>query len=367
MQTILIIVTKAEIGGAQQFVLTLAKGLTNLNWKVIVGCGEHGFLENELVKEQISFHIFKHLDRSFNPFKSLLFILELYSFIKKNKVCLVHLNSTNTLAGVISAKLAKIKSVTTIHGLSFADPHQVISKLELFTYQMIYKVLLRFMDQVVFVSKQNQKYAEKIGLVKKGITIYNGINIDQSQFIPREEARKFIGNKAGVSFKEKYIVGSIGRYAYPKNYEFLINNFDEIKKLIPNALLILIGEGPDRKKYEEKIKKQKNGHEIILIGEIYQAAKYIKAIDLFILPSVYEGFPLSILEACKASIPILATEVGGIPEILHSQYLFSHFDKDDFLKKIQFISKGSNRSCKIEPSDTKQMISNYVQIYTKMQ
>jgi glycosyltransferase involved in cell wall biosynthesis len=367
MKTILLLVTKAELGGAQQFVTTLSKGLRDFGWNVIVGCGTHGYLEEELVKERIPFHIFKNLGRSYNPFKSIFFIFELHSFIKKNKIDILHLNSSNTLFGGLSAQCARIKSVATIHGLSFADPNHTNSKLKQFFYRIIFKLLLSFIDQPVFVSKHNQNFAEKIGLTKKGVMIHNGIDADPRRFVSRDEARRFLESKTGAALQDYYIIGSIGRYAYPKNYEFLITNFDEIKKIIPNAKLVLIGEGPDRKKYQELIKKQTNGVDIVLTGEIREGSRYLKAFDLFVLPSIYEGMPMVILESLAVNIPIIASNVGGISEIISTPNLFETNSKQDFLRKLSTLHNFFKTATQQFEEEFKSstMVKEYIKIYEK--
>jgi len=129
--------------------------------------------------------------------------------------------------------------------------------------------------------------------------------------LERETARKFLEEKIKINLKDKFLIGSIGRLDYSKNYEFLIKVFPEILKVKPEAIAIVIGEGPERKKLENLIEKGDLKEKIFLIGELKDASKYLKAFDLFVLPSRYEGLSIILIESLFAQIPILASDVGG--------------------------------------------------------
>lgn len=363
MKTILLVVTKAEMGGAQEFVLTLARGLKKQGWNVLVGSGEEGYVQEELMKDAIPFYIFKNLGRTHNPFKNFGFIIELYRFCKKQQVDIVHLNSSNALVGAIGAKLAHKKTITTLHGLSFLDPNHATSPLLRFGYKLIFSLLLKFIDQTIFVNKHNFDYAQNIGLTTKGKVIYNGVDIERSQGYSRDEARKIFSEKIGVNLDNAFIIGSIGRYAYPKNYEFVIEHFKEIQKQIPNLKLVLIGEGPDRTKYEDLIQKLQLQHEVFLPGEMRPGPAYLKGFDLFILPSVYEGLPLVILEAQSALIPAIASKVGGIPEILDKKFCFTPNSIQEFLQALQNVLLEKNVKKITADFTAVTMVENYIKLY----
>ena len=256
MKKILIVVTKAEMGGAQNSIINLVKGLKKGGFDITVGSGEGDYLKLNLENLEINHYVFKSLKRSINPFKNLFFIFEIRKYIEKEKIAVVHFNSSNSLFGAIGAKFTtnKPKTVFTFHGLSVLDPNYKANTLFKLFYKSIFKFLLLFIDQSVFVSHSNLEYAQKNNIVKHGIVIYNGLDLKDSDFLNKEKAQNFLEAKLQdpkkFSFsKENFIIGSIGRLAYPKNYEFLINVFPEILKIRPDAIGIIIGEGPERSKY----------------------------------------------------------------------------------------------------------------------
>ncbi len=361
---VLIIVTRGEIGGAQQFVLTLARGIKKEGWDIIVGCGDDGYLKEEICKENISFRLFKNLGRTHNPFKNLGFIIELYNFCKKEQIDIVHLNSSNALVGAVGAKLANKKAVATLHGLSFLDPNHTNSSWLRFSYKIIFSFLLTFIDQIIFVSKYNFAYAAKIGMAKKGRLIYNGIDAENTASYSRDGARKIFSQKTGVDFGNSFVIGSIGRYAYPKNYEFIIKNFKEVQCLIPTAKLLLVGEGPDRRTYENLIQRLQLENDVFLLGEMLPGSAYLKGFDLFILPSIYEGIPLSILEATQANVPVVASKVGGIPEIVDEKYCFSPDSKGELLHALaQRISSREKTQKNTIDFSAATMVAEYTKLY----
>jgi len=352
---ILIVITKSELGGAQVLALNLARGLKKAGEEVVVAGGPGEYLPTELIKSGISFKRLEKLERSRNPFKNLSFIKELSAYVEANNFDVVHLNSTNALLGVWGLK--KVKVVFTVHGLSLLDSgHKAFGLLKM-AYRVFFRAAFKKLDQIIFVSRLNLDFAKTSGLIKnleaKSHLVYNGLELED--LLSREEARK----KLGLS-SDDYVYGSIGRLAYPKNYEFLINTYLGVKALKPQAKLILIGEGPERAKYESLIKLYQLEKEVILSGEIINASCYLKAFDLFVLPSIFEGLSLSLISAIQAGIPTLASRVGGNEEVVGVANCFALDDKKDFLEKLKtakIVDVSDNRF------SLDRMVSSYLELF----
>lgn len=361
---ILLLITKGEIGGAQIFVSNLAKGIKDLSGgenDVEIACGGGDFLSSFSQKNNIKFHNFKSLKRSFGFLNNINFFFDFINFLKKNKFDVVHLNSTNTLIGAISAKIVnrKIKTVFTVHGLSVLDPNYQASFFKKNIFRFFFNICFLFVDEVVFVSKTNFDFAKKNKLGKRISLIYNGI---KSNFLSKEDSRSFLFQKAEITDSGCFLIGSIGRLAYPKNYEFLIGNFDKILEVIPNAKLFLIGEGPERKKYEDIIDKKSLKNNVFLLGEVLGAAKYLKGFDLFVLPSMYEGLSISLIEALSSGIKVIASRVGGNGEIVGDNNCFELNNIDSF---IELLKKNDNNYINNNKFLLETMVDKYVDIYNK--
>lgn len=359
---ILIVVTKSEIGGAQVFALNLARGLKESGKGVVVAGGGGGYLPEELSKINIPFYRFKNLERSYNPFKIFKFIKELKNYVKNEGFNVVHLNSSNALFGVwgLSKIDPKPKIVFTIHGLSFLDKNHKINFLAKYLYGLFFKCAWRKVSSLVFVSQLNYQSSIDRGLTKKGEVVYNGVYLPRDYFWDKEESKIFLQNKIGFDLSDAYIYGSIGRLAYPKNYEFLIESHNEVKKLFPQAKLILIGEGPERNKYESLINSLNLKEDVFLFGEEKNASRLLKTFDLFVLPSIFEGMSLSLVEAVASGIPVLASRVGGNEEIIGVDNCFELNNKEDFLNKIKdykFVNIDKSKF------DFETVVNKYIKIY----
>lgn len=340
MSKVLIIVTKGGVGGAQMSVLNLAKKLKDLDEEVWVGFGDGDFLKNELAKLGIPFHQFKNLKRTHDPLANLFFVYEMQTFLDKNNFQVVHFNSSNSLFGAIGAKLAKrkTKTVFTLRGLSLLDKNYQTNPILKYFYFWLFKFLLSFIDVKVFVSRHNYEYAEATNLIKNGEVIYNGLPADELRFLPKEESRNFLSNKTPVDLSDKFIIGSIGRLDYAKNYEFLINNFPKIIAAKKNAVLVIIGGGREKNIYQNLINSQGLNDKIFLLDEIAGAYQYINGLDLFTLPSRYEGLSITLIEALSSQIPTIASDVGGNSELLADEReLFRLNDIKDFTDKLKLI------------------------------
>lgn len=385
---ILIVITKSEIGGAQVFALNLARGLKEKGEEVVVAGGPGEYLPNELKKDGIAFHRFKNLKRGFNPLKNLSFVYELKSFLLEGGFNVVHLNSTNALLGVWTLNSLRIKKkinfkiVFTVHGLSLIDDNYKANVILKNSFAKFFKIAFQKVDNIVFVSQLNFNYAKKIGLLSdqiflKSEMIYNGLRFAPDYFLDKMAARQFLGSRAVPfcyepdSLRKTFLYGSIGRLAYPKNYEFLIAAHKEIKKLVPEAKLLLIGEGPERHKYEAMVETYGIKDSVCMFGEMGDAARYIKAFDLFVLPSIFEGTSLSLIEARRAGVPILASAVGGNEEVAGRKNCFALNDIEDFIKRaVEIANKAKKGELELRPDldpkfSAEEMLRRYLEIYRR--
>ena len=369
---VLMLITKGEIGGATNIIYTLAKGLKEKNINIYVGFGSESkeYLKNLLEKEKINYINFKYLKRTYNPIINLLFIFELKNFLSKEKFDIIHFNSSNTLFGAISAKISKYrpKTIFTFHGLSLLSKNYnkfIFLKKLIF---LVFKFLLLFIDYLIFISKNNLEYAKKINLInsnKKHALIYNGII--KPQFLSKKEAINFFEKILKINIKNKFIIGSIGRLDYQKNYEFLIKNFNEIIKIRNDSILIIIGDGPKFKKLNKFIEKNKLEQKIFLIKKIDCAVKYLKVFDLFILPSRYEGLPTVLIEALYAKIPVIASNVDGNSEIIGEDFVYEFNNMQSLIKLCKkIIELNLIPQNQADVFSINKFINNHINLYEKI-
>ncbi|PLX21287.1 hypothetical protein C0584_03110 [Candidatus Parcubacteria bacterium] len=373
---ILLIVTKAELGGAQSFVIDLAKQIREKGHEVSVALGDTGNAFEVLKNENIDTFTINNLARTKNPLRNLLYILEIKKLQDKKSFDIVHFNSSNALFGAIGIKLSKnkAKSVFTYHGLSVLDPNYKLNLLSKYIYRYFFSLMMKFIDRSVFVCRDNLEYIKSIGIKTKASVVYNGVN--HLDFFPKEKALKKISKRIGANLENKFLLGSIGRLSYQKNYEFIISIFPKILKKYPNIALLIIGDGENEKSYRNLIKKNKLNDKVFLFGSAKDAYKYIPAFDLFTLVSRYEGMSITIIEALFAHVPILVSDVGGNKETLRmtDKQLFTLDSRDDFIHKLSNIHDSDKlqktlRDVNFDFSEkftTKKMTQGYLEIYKSL-
>ena len=137
------------------------------------------------------------------------------------------------------------------------------------------------------------------------VMINNGIITDKFIFnkTTREEVRREFGLR-----DEEFAIVNVGRLANQKNHFFLIEIFDEILKMKPNSKLILVGTGPDKEKIIDVVRKKKIVDRVIMTGVRSDVDRILQGMDLFLMPSLYEGLPGAVIEAQGSSLPCLLSD-----------------------------------------------------------
>ncbi len=306
---ILYIITQSEFGGAQRNVFDLACALAKEH-KIVVAAGSNGELLSRLQEKNIEIHHLKHLKRAINPYSDILAVFEIYSLIHTIQPDIVHLHSSKAgVVGAIASKCASTaKVIYTAHGFVFNEPG-FFPKKEMFIWAE--KISGWFKNQIICVSEKDRQSALTYHIASKYklATIHNGLA--EINFVSKEEAKNTLDI---THLKSKKIIGTIAHFYPVKGLDYLINAAPEVIAKHPDTLFLIIGGGQEHSKLQALILKNKLTDNILLIDEIKNASQFVKAFDIFVLPSLKEGFPYAILEAMQAEVPIIASRVGGISE-----------------------------------------------------
>jgi len=142
--------------------------------------------------------------------------------------------------------------------------------------------------------------------------IYNGVSVQGI----RAKCKQITSYQSDQQFN----ILSVGRLSPQKNFSLLIGSLKKIVELFPAACLTIVGDGEEKGRLENLIATEGIGDSVRLLGWKTDVTPYLEEADLFVLPSLYESFPISILEAGLHGLPVIATDVGGIPEIIRSEY-----------------------------------------------
>lgn len=155
-------------------------------------------------------------------------------------------------------------------------------------------------------SKQAAKwsYPKRVndyGMVK---VIPNAVDIDK--FRVKESVRRTYRIQLGID--DKIVFGHVGRFHYQKNHSFLIDVFMCLHRLLPNAVLLLVGTGEEQEKIKEQVANYKLGESVFFLGQRLDAAQLYQAMDAFILPSLFEGLPVVMVEAQASGLPCFVAD-----------------------------------------------------------
>lgn len=397
---ILYVVTQGEQGGAQKYVLQVASGMLQVANKEV--CVAIGRIENEGdkwlfeslesvgVKKENIFEL-KYLQREVRPVLDFKALLEMYRLFRQVGPNVVHLNSSKAgVVGVLAAKMRsifaakKIKVVYTVHGWVFLEPMNFLKKW-LFIFLELISGRLR--DATIFITERDVEVASRYHMVSKlgGFLIYNGLDEKiKENILKREEARKFIFQKINKQDQGQKIVGTISNLFKTKGLEYLIGSanhtfgtkaLSKVEGLggdCAEFLFVVFGTGPEnyKKALQEQINKNNLQHNFFFLGAVPDAYKYLSGLDMFTLTSLKEGLPYCLLEASLANLPIVATNVGGIPEIAKNIKIRLVESKNTAeISKAILENLQNTQECKSEFSkiySLENMIDKTSEVYKKM-
>ncbi|MFA7193535.1 MAG: glycosyltransferase [Candidatus Paceibacterota bacterium] len=310
------IITKSNFGGAQKYVYELATSLDKNLFEVYVALGGNGILKQKLIESEIHVVNIPNLSNKLITTSDIGSFKFLYNFFNENHFDVVHLNSSKIGAlGGFAARLSGVpKIIFTAHGWAFNEDRGFISKSII---KFIHWLTIMLCDQTIAVSENIKKQVFGWPFTPNKITIiHNGVK--EIDFYDKTKARGILAEINQNINPDKFLVGTIAELHPIKGLDILVDAIKSIEANI-DAQIVIIGEGHIRKELEEQIKNYNLENKVILLGFLDNAAKYLKAFDLFILPSRSEALALVVLEAGLGDVPVIATKVGGLPEIISNE------------------------------------------------
>jgi glycosyltransferase involved in cell wall biosynthesis len=303
-------ITKSNFGGAQRYVFDLAREANKAGHDVAVLCGGEGSLINKLKEESIRVISLPHLKRDISLTDELRSLHFIFRTLVEEKPDVFHTNSSKMGGlGNFAANLAGIKRIIfTAHGWAFNEPRPSYQK---FLIKFFVWLTIMLADKTICVSAKTCRDISGWPFMSRFLTVVpNGI--DDFELLNKSEARATLGLP-----QEAFIVGSLAELHPIKGLDVLIKAWERFSKN-QNAKLVVFGEGEERLALEELIKELGLSDSITLKGFIPEAKKYLKAFDIFALPSRSEALPYTVLEAGLAGLPVIASRVGGIPEVIET-------------------------------------------------
>ncbi len=325
-------------------------------------------LESEARKRGLPVKTF-HMKAGINPYKA----LQIIKFANKEGFNIMHSHGYkfNILIGMMPKFIKKIPLITTLHGYTGV---RGFSKLRV--YQMLERILLGYLDGVIYVSHEIKKNPILKGFsAKNEAVILNGVNA--SRIISGVSDNNAVTIQDFFPNKDNncICIGAIGRLSQEKGFDLLIDAFSDLVINYPQLRLIIIGEGSLRSQLEHKISAYNLQDKIKLPGFVNPVYRLMKDLDGLVMPSYTEGLPITLLEACILKLPIVASRVGSIEEVLRgyeSSIVVSPGDVSQVREAISKLmiegngKKVSVGSWSFAAFDPKTMSNKYAEFYSQL-
>lgn len=308
-----------SFGGAHIKIMNLLREIDTTTFSVDMvlpasdAVDEHRF--SELQKKGISLKTIKLKGSS-----DLVGMMRLYRLIKRRNFHIVHIHQAKFggTIGRIAARLAIFPKIV-VEEAGLAPAHYWMSNwlhrfMHLHVVHPIWNAF--FLDRLIAVSNAVATSViarENIGRHRICV-IHNGIDV--TKFNGSHQSSQ--GRRRMLSIpEESFLVAFVGRFGPEKGISFLLKGFSEAVKHVKNLHLILVGDGPLKEQLHHEISSQNLLRSVTMIGWSDDIPSVLNTVDLLVLPSLNEAFGLVLLEAMAASVPVVGTNVGGIPEIIH--------------------------------------------------
>ena len=361
---ILHITHSLNVGGLERVVVDLAKGFKKRGHFVEICCLDG----KEPMGEEAEKAGIKVFSLNKKPGITWGLPFRIAEIMKEEQINLVHThNEAGLLYGVPAALKAQVTNIVhTEHGKEPGYENKKALKLA-------EKFLLKKVKHVVAVSKDmKDKLVTSSGINNDTVSvIHNGIDADNFY---QPEHREAMRNALGIEHDD-FVIGNIARMVPLKNHRFLITVFKELLKDLPNLKLVLVGDGllsEELKTYSRDIGLSDS---LLFLGERHDIAQLFSVFDLFVLPSLTEGTSMTIIEAMASGTPVVASKVGGNPEIIENGQKGLLIPLDNILtwaNAIKFIIENDIKRKEIskfaknmvkERFSLRSMVDNYEKVY----
>lgn len=296
----------ATMGGGQHHLLWLAERLEKKRFTVSVICEGKGYLVDELERRGISVHALSMSNRL-----SVGTLVHCVKLLRSIRPDILHTHGgTAGFVGRFSALFVPVKGIVhTYHGIHYLHEGQNVFKR---LRRLADRILLSRTDRVICVAETDYQRGLMCGVVpsEKSTVIRNGIDV-----------KKFATASAGRKPRtgSLRIIGTIGRLHEQKGHRYFLAAAAKIRQRFPGALFRIIGDGDLREELNMRISELGLGDCVQLLGLRTDIPELLASMDIFALPSLWEGLPLVLLEAMAAGIPIASTNVDGVSEIIRHE------------------------------------------------
>ena len=297
-----------------------------------------------MAKLGINVRALSQLKRNPNPFADIAAVWQIRKLVRSWRPDTVFLNSSKAgFVGSLGTWLSGLKPrvIYRIGGWTFNDPWPAWKR-------HLWVILERFSadwkDYIIVNNTHDLAQAQELDIKPRQevVLVHNGIDPYKLDLFPRDIARQeilaLITKETGQTIQPKNIIGTIANFYPSKGLIYLVQAAALVTDT--DTVFTIIGDGEERFKLEKQITMTGLSGRVFLLGQLPNASRYLNAFNMFVSPSVKEGFPWSVLEAMSAKLPVVATKVGAIPEVIESGangYMVPPADPEALADKINTL------------------------------
>ena len=313
--SILHVHTQPVVSGSGINTLLTIRGSMDRGHRVGIACGSEGGLTEQARRAGAAVHVVRQLGNEVNPVRDIAAVLALRKLMRRGRFDLVHThNSKAGFIGRLAARLAGVPVVIhTVHGFAFHDAETLLRRA---LFRRLERLAAGWCDGMILISQPLMEWArrERIGLKVPRILIYSGIDIDSFRAADGARFRRQTGIAAG-----RLVVGMISKLWEGKGHDVLLTAWKRVQeriRVLPPPLLLIVGEGPLEERLQAMTGELGLRHCVLFTGFQSDVPAVTAAVDVSVLPSLFEGMGRVVLEAMAAGKPVVASKTGGIPDLV---------------------------------------------------
>ena len=311
------IITKMVYGGASLGTLHLVQGLDQECFESTIICGiqseNEGNLLADLKDRKFDVIIIPDIVREINLVKDIRAFFKLIHVLRTNKYDVVHTHGSKAgVIGRLAAALSRVPIILfTVHGWGLKAGSFFVCSI----FRLIERILAVFTTKILFQTQADMTEANfyRIGKSNQYVLIGNGINLRPFIYYNKERARRV---KEELRAVDKLIVGTVGRVSMQKNPVGFINIAAQVLKQRDDVIFIFVGGGEMLGDMEDLVKKHNLENSVLFMGVRDDVPEVMANFDVFVLTSLWEGMPRSLIEAMSLSKPVVVSAIGGIGELV---------------------------------------------------
>jgi glycosyltransferase involved in cell wall biosynthesis len=299
-------------GGGGVVVMSITQGLLQRGWSVGALCLSD-ISAARFAEAGATVFRSRLWRREIHPWYDLLAFIELYRLCRRERFTIVNTHtSKGGILGRLAARLAGVPVVIhTAHGYIF---NEVESQRRAAFYRWLERIATHFCDLVISVNAEERRIAvaEKVVPADKIVTVLNGIQVRKFSDVGDTTAlrRELDPTETAV------LIGTTGRLMPQKGYIHLVNAIPEILKNYPQAQFVFVGDGPLENELKQQAKALNVYHACQFLGFRDDVPQLLNVFDIFVLPSLWEGLSISLLEGMAAGRAVVTTDIKGNREVI---------------------------------------------------